>query len=146
MPRVGSFLCIWLNMNDTSWFPKFIVVGGHKSGTSSTHAWIADHPEAFGSRGKKTYTFVDSETHIYRPEPHVSRGLKAYRDPYPIPEVAISRNILESTPASIYYKTALKQIADLTSRPKWLFVMPKSRSQIRSILTSGAIGPGSRQI
>lgn len=99
------------------------------------HAWIADHPDAFGSLEKETYFFVDPGTHMYRPEAHVARGFETYRDQFPIPAGAKPRVILESTPAYIYYDTALDRIPDLASQPKCLFILREPAAQIYSLYT-----------
>ncbi len=122
-------------MNDLSWLPNFIIAGAPKAGTSSMHAWIADHPDAFGSLEKETYFFVDPGTHMYRPEAHVAKGFDAYREQFPIPEGASPRIILESTPAYIYYDTAIAQIPDLPSQPRCLFIVREPGAQIYSLYT-----------
>lgn len=99
------------------------------------HAWIADHPDAFGSREKETYFFVDPGTHMYRPEAHISRGFETYRDQFPIAAGVKPRVILESTPAYIYYDTALDRIPDLASQPKCLFIVREPSAQIYSLYT-----------
>ncbi|WP_392665179.1 sulfotransferase family protein [Amaricoccus sp. B4] len=122
-------------MTDISWLPNFIIAGAPKAGTSSMHAWIADHPDAFGSREKETYFFVDPGTHMYRPEAHVSRGLEAYRGQFPLCDGAQPKVILESTPAYLYYRTALAEIPDLSSRPRCLFILREPAAQIYSLYT-----------
>ncbi|WP_424934304.1 sulfotransferase family protein [Amaricoccus macauensis] len=122
-------------MTDTSWLPNFIIAGAPKAGTSSMHAWIADHPDAFGSREKETYFFVDPGTHMYRPDAHVSGGLKAYREQFPIPEGTSPSIILESTPAYLYYDIALAQIPDLPTQPRCLFILREPAAQIYSLYT-----------
>jgi hypothetical protein len=122
-------------MTDISWLPNFIIAGAPKAGTSSMHAWIADHPDAFGSREKETYFFVDPETHVYRPERHLQAGYDAYRRQFPIPPGARPRVILEATPAYMYYRTALSNIPDLPSRPRCLFIVREPAAQVYSLYT-----------
>jgi hypothetical protein len=123
-------------MSDVSWLPTFIIAGAPKAGTSSMHAWIADHPDALGSREKETYFFVDPGTHMYCPEAHVTRGLAPYRRQFERPPgTGTPRVILESTPAYIYYETALERIPDLPSRPRCLFILREPAAQIYSLYT-----------
>lgn len=122
-------------MTDISWLPNFIIAGAPKAGTSSMHAWIADHPDAFGSREKETYFFADPGTHVYRPEKHLLAGYDVYREQFPIPPGTTPRVILEATPAYMYYETALAQIPDLPSRPRCLFIVREPATQIYSLYT-----------
>jgi hypothetical protein len=99
------------------------------------HSWIADHPDALGAREKETYFFVDPGTHMYRQEAHVSRGLESYRSQFTLPSGRVPRVILESTPAYIYYETALAQVPDLPSRPCCLFILREPAAQVYSLYT-----------
>jgi len=116
-----------------SWIPNFFIAGAPKAGTSSIHKWIADHPDAFGSREKETYFFVDPDTHMFRPSAHIAAGLEAWRDQFSLPAAANPKVILESTPSHIYYETALKFIPDLETKPKCLFVVREPAAQIYSL-------------
>ncbi len=40
--------------------PTFLVIGAAKAGTTSLHAYLADHPEVFMSRDKELNYFIDS--------------------------------------------------------------------------------------
>jgi hypothetical protein len=114
--------------------PNFIIAGAPKAGTSSLHSWIADHPDALGSIEKETYYFVDPGTHMYRKNSNIQNGLTGYEEFF-AHEVG-SRHplvILESTPAYIYYESALKHIPGLSTEPKCLFVLREPSSQIFSL-------------
>lgn len=122
-------------MTDPVFLPNFIIAGAPKAGTSSVFAWIAEHPDALGSREKETYFFVDPGTHMYRPEAHVSQGFAAYGDQFVLPAGPAPKVILESTPAYIYYRTALERIPDLPSQPRCLFILREPAAQIYSLYT-----------
>lgn len=72
---------------------------------------------------------------MHRPEAHVSHGLETYGAQFVAPEGARPRVILESTPAYIYYETALARIPDLPSRPRCLFILREPAAQIYSLYT-----------
>lgn len=115
------------------WLPNFFIAGVPKAGTSSMHRWISDHPDAFGSREKETFFFSDPGTHMHRREAHISMGIDAWRDQFPVPIGHAPTVIVESTPANIYYQTALEQIPDLPSKPKCLFLLREPSEQIFSL-------------
>lgn len=113
--------------------PNFLICGAPKAGTSSLHVWIADHPDALGSTEKETYFCVDPDTHMYRPQANIANGLSGYEEYFDIPSNTQPKILLESTPAYIYSKTALKLIPDLPSKPKCLFVLREPAAQIYSM-------------
>lgn len=120
---------------DQDWMPNVLITGAPKSGTSSLHLWLADHPEVSVSIEKETYFFVDPGTHMFHADQHVSRGLDTYRDCFPdIPKGAPKpKIILESTPSYLYSETALQFIPDLPSRPLLLFILREPSAQIFSL-------------
>ncbi|WDQ17482.1 sulfotransferase domain-containing protein [Rhodopirellula sp. P2] len=113
--------------------PNFVICGAPKAGTSSLHTWIADHPEALGSLEKETYYCVDLHTHMYRKNANISSGLKGYESFFSLKPGTKPHIILESTPAYMYYDTALTQIPDLPSNPKCLFIIREPSQQIYSL-------------
>lgn len=118
-------------MSQRDWLPNLFVAGAPKSGTSSVHQWIADHPDAVGSLKKETYFFVDPGTHMYSPKNHVSNGVDTFRENFP--EVKKSTKVIvESTPGYIYYETALAKIPYLESSPKCLFIVREPSAQVYS--------------
>ncbi|UWQ81906.1 sulfotransferase domain-containing protein (plasmid) [Leisingera sp. S132] len=120
-------------MADLTWLPNFLIAGAPKAGTSSLQRWIADHPDAFGSTDKETYFLVDPGTHMHRPGFHVSQGLETWQAQFPVPPGSRPKIIVESTPAYIYYQTALQVAPDLPSRPKCLFILREPGAQIHSL-------------
>lgn len=122
-------------MTDLNWLPNFFIAGAPKAGTSSLHGYIADHPDAFGSREKETYFFSDPGTHMFRPAANAALGFETWRDQFPIPADARPKVIVESTPSYLYSARALAQIPALPSAPKCLFVLREPATQIYSLYT-----------
>lgn len=120
-------------MTDQDWLPNFFVAGFPKTGTSSLHTWLADHPDALGSVEKEACFFVDEGTHVFRAEQNVMNGLETYRDQFEFAEGAKPKVIIESTPSYVYQKAALEWIPDLPSQPKCLFVVRNPVDQIQSV-------------
>lgn len=119
------------SMTSRAWMPNLFIAGAPKSGTSSIHQWIADHPDAVGPYEKETYFFVDEGTHMYSPDNHVKNGIDTFRKNFPS-FAGGKKIIVESTPGYIYYDTAISTIPDLESFPKCLFVVREPASQIYS--------------
>jgi len=114
--------------------PNFLICGAPKSGTSSLHVWLADHPEVLGSTEKETYFFVDPGTHMYRPNCNIRNGLDAYSQYFcPDPGRELPPIIMESTPSYLYQKAALSGIPDLPTAPKCLFMVREPTAQIYSL-------------
>lgn len=115
--------------------PNLVVAGAPKAGTSSLHMWLADHPDALGSTEKETYFFVDPGTHMHLPERHISRGLEEYSacfDPEPGRSYKV---VLESTPSYLYSATALRELPDLPTQPRFIFVVREPSAQIYSLFS-----------
>lgn len=122
-------------MGDLDWLPNVFIAGAPKAGTSSLHGYIADHPDAFGSREKETYFFSDPGTHMFRPAANAALGFETWHDQFPIPAGARPKVIVESTPSYLYSARALAQIPALPSAPKCLFVLREPATQIYSLYT-----------
>jgi len=115
--------------------PNFLICGAPKGGTSSLHVWIADHPDALGSVEKETYYCVDPGTHMYRPTANITGGLEGYGECFRLIQGAKPKVIFESTPAYIYYDTAIQHVPELPTKPKCLFVLREPAQQIYSLFT-----------
>lgn len=114
--------------------PNLVIAGAPKSGTSSLHTWIADHPNALGSTVKETCYYVDPGTHMYSPKSHISNGLEGYRRFFPKTAGTESPSVvLESTPSYIYSKLALALLPDLPTKPKFIFVLREPAAQLYSL-------------
>lgn len=114
-------------------FPNFVICGAPKAGTSSLHAWLADHPEALGSKEKETYFCVDLSSHMYRPGANVANGLDGYAHYFDLRSKVNPKILLESTPSYLYSETALRYVPDLPSAPRCLFVVREPSEQIYSL-------------
>tara|TARA_R110002020_G_scaffold80747_3_gene201200 strand:+ start:149 stop:1108 length:960 start_codon:yes stop_codon:yes gene_type:complete len=113
--------------------PNFLIAGAPKSGTSSVHRWLAEHPEAKGSIRKETYFMVDPGTHMFDAENHVSAtGLAGYADNFEegpdMPAI-----LFESTPSYLYSDTALQTAARFPGPVKVFFVLREPGDQIYSL-------------
>lgn len=122
-------------MNANTLLPNFLICGAPKAGTSSLHVWIADHPDALGSREKETYYCVDPGTHMYRPNANIQQGIEGYSQYFQSTPNKMPKVVVESTPAYIYYQTALRYVPDLPTAPKCLFVLREPAEQIYSLFT-----------
>ncbi|MCR9111237.1 MAG: sulfotransferase domain-containing protein [Rhodobacteraceae bacterium] len=114
--------------------PNFFIAGVPKAGTTTIFSWLADHPQAVGSRVKETCFFADPGTHVYREDFNTSHGQDVYLTAFPEPN-SKTRLIFEATPSYIYSQTALEHIPDLPSKPKCLFVLREPGSQLQSLFT-----------
>lgn len=119
----------------SDWLPNFFIIGAPKAATSSMHAWLAAHPDAFGSVEKETYFFVDPGTHMYLPDFNITNGLATYQAQFPIPEGTRPRIILEATPSYLYNEAALTHIPDLPTTPRCLVMLRDPAEQIYSLFT-----------
>lgn len=122
-------------MSGVDWLPNFFIAGFPKSGTSSLHRWIADHPDALGSREKEACFFVDRESHVFRPEANWNAGLETYRSQFQLPAAGRPKVIVESTPTYVFQHTALAQIPDLPTDTRCLFLVREPADQINSVFS-----------
>ena len=109
---------------------NLLVAGVPKAGTSSLHAWLADHPDVAASRDKETYHFVDPGTHMFGRRGADPYALDRYAAHFPDAPAAV---VLESTPAYVYSREALARVPDLPSAPRCLFVVREPSAQILSL-------------
>jgi len=115
--------------------PNLVIAGAPKSGTSSVHDWLADHPEVMGSEPKETYYFVDPGSHMHDPQNHIENGLAGYARFFPRHAGSGTRVVVESTPGYLYYRTALEGLHALPSEPRILFILREPAAQIYSSFT-----------
>ena len=115
--------------------PNFLICGAPKAGTSSLHTWIAAHPDALGAIEKETYFCVDPGSHMYRPGANILQGLQGYERYFRLSKSQRPNVVLESTPAYIYYETALRYVPGLPTKPKCLFLLREPAQQIYSLFT-----------
>lgn len=120
---------------DFTWLPTLFVAGFPKAGTSALHRWIADHPDALGSIEKEACFFVDRDSHLYRRDANIDKGLSRYRSQFVLPSGSRPRVIVESTPGYVYQRAAIDHIPDLPSAPRCIFMVREPADQIRSLYT-----------
>lgn len=116
--------------------PNLFIVGAPKSGTSTLHIWLGQHPEALGSKPKETYYFVDPGTHMFDACSHVINGLDGYQryfEHISLRDAEAVKVIFESTPSYMYQDTALRYLPGLASAPKFLFLLRQQGNQIYSL-------------
>jgi hypothetical protein len=112
--------------------PNFIVAGAPKAGTSSLHKWLCDHPQTIGSDPKETYYFVDRDSHTAGASHFENKGIDGYRKLFENPH-STTQIIFESTPGYLYSNLALKQIPELESKPRVLFLLREPAGQLFSL-------------
>ena len=88
-----------------------------------------------GSTPKETYYFVDPGCHLYNPRAHISNGLEGYRRFFPCPKRNPPKIVFESTPAYVYYKTAVQCLPDIGTHPTFLFVVREPAAQVYSLFS-----------
>ncbi len=112
--------------------PNLIIAGAPKCGTSSLFQWIADHPDAEGSLVKETCYFADPESHVFDPATNFSTGgVAGYGRFFPAanPRAKVR---LEATPTYIYARTALQHLPEISTRPRFVFLLREPSRQILS--------------
>lgn len=115
--------------------PNWIVAGAPKSSTSSVFRWLLDHPQVDGPAEKETCYFVDPGAHLFRKNANFrDQGVAGYARLFAHCDPA-ARVIVESTPAYLYSRTALRELPKLPTRPSFIFVLREPVSQLRSLFT-----------
>lgn len=114
--------------------PNVIILGAPKSGTTSTHLWITDHPDVAGPAVKETEYFVDKSSHAYRSESNfMNQGLPGYERFFEDAEALKPKVVIEAGPDYMYQQIALQELPDLETKPKFLFVLREPAAQIYSL-------------
>jgi hypothetical protein len=115
--------------------PNWIVAGAPKSSTSSVFRWLMDHPQVDGPAEKETCYFVDPGAHLFRKDGNFrDQGIAGYARLFAHCDPAATV-IVESTPAYLYSRTALRELPKLPTRPSFIFVLREPISQLRSLFT-----------
>lgn len=120
----------------SSSLPNFIIAGAPKSGTSTLHRWLADHPEVYGAKEKETFYFLDEDSHAFDPAcTYLRQGLEGYRQFFDADAAQQAKVVVESTPAYIYSATARTHLSAIETKPTFLFLLREPVSQLRSVHT-----------
>jgi hypothetical protein len=113
--------------------PSWIIAGAPKAATSTLFRWLVDHPQAAGPTEKETYFFVDPETHMFRADRNFrDHGLAGYEKLFEAADPS-ARVIVEATPGYMYYRTALRELPNLPTRPSFIFVLREPIAQLQSL-------------
>ena len=112
--------------------PNLVIAGAPKCGTSSLYRWLADHPEACGSKVKETFYLMD-EGHplLRRGSNYHARGLEGYGEFFG-PCAARARVVFEATTHYLYQRTPLEVLSHLPRLPQIVFVLRKPSERVYS--------------
>jgi hypothetical protein len=112
--------------------PNFFIAGVPKAGTTALFNWLAAHPQMNGAYEKETCFFADPDSHAFRADFCVARGLDTYSSAFPAPTPS-TRVTFEASPFYIYSRAALEHIPGLETCPKVLFILRDPADQIASV-------------
>jgi hypothetical protein len=93
--------------------PNFFVVGAQKSGTTSLHHYLAEHPDIYLPAQKETKFFVDDEQYAQGIEYYAEKYFSDWKDEKAIGEV---------DPDYMYFKTGVERIGQHIRNPKFIFI------------------------
>lgn len=114
--------------------PNAVIVGAPKSGTTSLHRWLTDHPDVIGPVTKETGYFVDPDSHAFRSSANYrDHGLPGYEVLFRAPQARSTRAVVEVAPDYMFQRTALAHLPDLPSRPVIVFVLREPAAQVYSL-------------
>src|SRR5205085_10129086 len=112
--------------------PNLVIAGAPKCGTSSLYRWLADHPEACGSRVKETFYLMDEGHPLLRRGSNFhTAGLEGYADFFGGCNGA-GRVVFEATTHYIYQRTAFEVLSKLPARPRVVFLLRKPSERVYS--------------
>ena len=113
-------------------YPNLIIAGAPKCGTSSLYRWLADHPEACGSKVKETFYLMDEGHPLLRGgatfHTHGLEGYRAFFADCP----AGRRVVFEATTHYIYQRTPVEVLSKLPGPPQVVFVLRKPSERVYS--------------
>ena len=112
--------------------PNLVVAGAPKCGTSSLYRWLADHPQACGSKVKETFYLMDGGHPLARRGSDFhARGLEGYSEYFSECKTQ-ARVVFEATTHYIYQRTALEVLSQLPTRPRIVFLLRKPSERVYS--------------
>ncbi len=112
--------------------PNLVIAGAPKCGTSSLYRWLADHPEACGSRVKETFYLMDEGHPLLRRGSNFhTRGLEGYAEFFGGCNGA-GRVVFEATTHYIYQRTPLEVLSKLNATPRIVFLLRKPSERVYS--------------
>lgn len=112
--------------------PNLVIAGAPKCGTSSLYRWLADHPQAFGSKPKETFYLMDEGHPLLRKGSNFhTRGLEGYAEFFDGCDKS-ARVVFEATTHYIYQRTALEALSNLKTPPQVIFLLRKPSERVYS--------------
>lgn len=94
-------------------FPNLFIPGAGKSGTSSLHTYLSQHPDVYMSNVKEPHYFSHDEYF----EKHTERYLSLFEDG------KTSKYIGESSTGYMAFPNVVERISSLCESPKFIFVL-----------------------
>ena len=112
---------------ETTWrqrpLPDFIIIGAQKSGTSSLHGYLCQHPQLFSSPFKREIHFFDSSVHK-RETDNYEKGESWYRAHFPSQrELDVDSRIFEATPLYLFHPLVPERIFNLVPEIKLIALL-----------------------
>jgi len=102
--------------------PDFLIVGAQKSGTTSLHAYLSQHPQLFSSPLKKEIHYFDGGKH--RKSDSFAKGEIWYRAHFPSQrELSAGSRVFEASPLYLFHPLAAERIARLAPRTKLIALL-----------------------
>jgi hypothetical protein len=112
--------------------PNLVVAGAPKCGTSSLYRWLADHPQACGSKVKETFYLMDEGHPLLRRGSNFhTRGLEGYAEFFGDCKEG-ARVVFEATTHYMYQRTALEVLSKLPTPPRIVFMLRKPSERVYS--------------
>ena len=112
--------------------PNLVVAGAPKCGTSSLFRWLADHPDACGSKPKETFYLMDEGHPLLRRGSNFhTRGLEGYAEFFGECN-GRARVVFEATTHYVYQRTALEALSELKTGPQIVFMLRKPSERVYS--------------
>ena len=109
-------------------FPKFMIGGVQKCGTTSLHYFINQHKDIFMPVGKQ------QETHFFDTEENYQRGLSWYKECFK--ERSNEKIIGQTSPLYLFIESVPERIYSVLPETKFIFIVrnqDKGRSQKRPL-------------
>lgn len=100
--------------------PDFIVIGAQKSGTSSLHSYLSQHPQLISASTKEVH-FFDGDTEPRKDS--FAQGKAYYQNHFPLKWKVIDCQTFEATPSYLFDPIAPKRISDLIPNVKLIAIL-----------------------
>lgn len=111
-------------------YPKFIIGGAPKCGTSSLYFWLAAHPEMVGSPVKEPFFFADKINKFNKGLNCIEHSLEDYTKHFK--NGSEDKLSFESTAHYLYYQNAIDGLQKLPVKPKVIFLLREPSGQLAS--------------